>query len=249
MLHNTNAIIGFEIKATDGSVGHLEDVIFHERTWRVPYLVVDTGPWILGRQLLFSPNYVESIDQEKESIQLALRRDQIKQSPEKDADLPISELKEREFDQYKKGPVFWSGSGERKDSKPPGAMPAVEEEAEAEKQEVERELYGKHLRSAAEVEGYRALATDSALGLVSGILIDTDEWIVRYFVLSDEDRDRQNVQIYSPDWIDTIRWIERSIHVKYSYDVASGAPPLESDAMVDREYEKKLYDYYETEGS
>lgn len=244
MLHNTSTISGSAVSAVDGSIGHVEDTLFHDETWNVRYFVIDTGPWILGRRLLCSAGYAERFDDRDGRLRIDLTRDQVEASPELEADLPVSELKRREFTKYKKGPVYWSQSGVRKEAHPPGAMPAVHEESEEEKQQVERELYGKHLRSAGEVTGYTVEASDKPLGSVVGLLVDDDDWSLRYIAVEAEGSGQRKMQIYSPDWVETIRWIEQSIHIKFAHDVATNAPPLEDDAMVSRDYEKKLYDYY-----
>lgn len=244
MLHNTRRISGSSVLAADGSIGHVEDTLFHDETWDVRYFVIDTGPWILGRQLLCSPGYASGYDDEQAQLRIDLTRDQLKDSPELEADLPVSELKRREFNQYKKGPVYWSQTGVRKEAHPPGAMPAVHEESGMEKQRIERELYAKHLRSAGEVTGYTVEASDEPLGSVVGLLVDDEDWSLRYIAVRVEGTDPPRMQIYSPDWVEAIRWIERSIHIKFAHEVATNAPPLEEDTMVSREYEKKLYDYY-----
>lgn len=247
MLHNTKNITGMSIEATDGSIGHVEDVLFHDEFWTVSHIVIDTGPWIFGRQLLCGPEYLQDVDEAAHSLRVGLTKAQIKESPDLDTDLPVSEIKRREFNKYQKGPVFWSGSGVRKESFPPGAMPAIDEEPEREKQRLEREVYAKHLRSAGEVVGYRVEADDTELGRVDGVLVDDETWAVRYFAVTVAGAEPPRLQIYSPDWVETVRWIERSVHLKLAHEVAANAPPLSADAMVSRDYEQKLYDYYELE--
>ena len=43
MLHTTSKMRGVHILATDGEIGHVDDVLIDERTWSVRYLVVDTS--------------------------------------------------------------------------------------------------------------------------------------------------------------------------------------------------------------
>ena len=54
MLHKTSKIIGFHLVATDGEIGHVDDVLVDEQ-WNVRYLVVDTSNWIGGRSVLLAP--------------------------------------------------------------------------------------------------------------------------------------------------------------------------------------------------
>src|SRR5262249_55577907 len=43
MLHKSTKLRGLHVLATDGEVGHVDDVLVDERSWTVRYLVVDTS--------------------------------------------------------------------------------------------------------------------------------------------------------------------------------------------------------------
>jgi len=81
MLHKASKIRGFHLLATDGEIGHVDDVLIDERTWSVRYLVVDTSNWIGGKSVLISPATLRSVDAVHRKIQVALTRDAIKRSP------------------------------------------------------------------------------------------------------------------------------------------------------------------------
>lgn len=55
MLREINDIYGNSLVATDGKIGHVKDFYFDDESWIVRYLVVDTGSWLSGRQVLLSP--------------------------------------------------------------------------------------------------------------------------------------------------------------------------------------------------
>jgi hypothetical protein len=76
-------IVGCKVEARDGSIGKVDEATFE--TGR-GYLVVDTGPWILGRKVVIPAGAVERIDITNEKIFVNLTKDQIKSSPEFDAD-------------------------------------------------------------------------------------------------------------------------------------------------------------------
>ena len=61
MLWNIKELSGYDVKATDGEVGKVHDIIFDERDWAIHFLIVDLGDWVLdtgewapGRQVLVS---------------------------------------------------------------------------------------------------------------------------------------------------------------------------------------------------
>jgi hypothetical protein len=84
MLHKTNKMRGFHIKATDGGIGHVDDFLVDAETWAVRYLVVDTSNWIGGKSVLISAAVIEGIDSPAKEIRVNLMRDQIEQSPSVD---------------------------------------------------------------------------------------------------------------------------------------------------------------------
>ena len=43
-LRSSTAVIGHHIEATDGGIGHVEDLLVDNRTWAVRYLIVDRAP-------------------------------------------------------------------------------------------------------------------------------------------------------------------------------------------------------------
>ena len=80
MLHKASKIHGFHLFATDGEIGHIEDVLINE-DWTVPYLVVDTSNWIGGRSVLIPASAIEGVNSPEKKVRVNLSRDQIKHSP------------------------------------------------------------------------------------------------------------------------------------------------------------------------
>ncbi len=54
MLRSVSDLHGREIRATDGEIGSVDRFLFDDETWTVRYLVVDTGNWLPGSQVLIS---------------------------------------------------------------------------------------------------------------------------------------------------------------------------------------------------
>jgi uncharacterized protein YrrD len=55
MLFNTKDLRGTKLQATNGEIGHIDDVYFDDMTWELRYIIVNTGGWLSGRQVLLSP--------------------------------------------------------------------------------------------------------------------------------------------------------------------------------------------------
>jgi hypothetical protein len=74
---------GFGVRATDGDIGKVDEATYDVGS---SYIVVDTGPWIFGRKVVLPAGAIERIDLDNEKIEVRLTKDQIKDSPEFDAD-------------------------------------------------------------------------------------------------------------------------------------------------------------------
>src|SRR5271165_7165115 len=62
MLFAVSGLLGCPIKAGDGLVGSVKDFLFDDRSWRVRWMVVDTGHWLPGRQVLIHPSAIAPLD-------------------------------------------------------------------------------------------------------------------------------------------------------------------------------------------
>jgi sporulation protein YlmC with PRC-barrel domain len=91
-LRNTDDFSGLHIDATDGEIGHVDDLLIDEASWQVRYLIVDTSNWIGGKWVAVTPGVLRGIDWESGKVEVAITRDAVKNSPEMDAmELPTVE--------------------------------------------------------------------------------------------------------------------------------------------------------------
>jgi hypothetical protein len=72
---------GYDVQARDGSIGKID-----EMTTDVGRgcLVVDTGPWIFGHKRMIPAACVISVDHAKQTVNVGLTKDQIKDAPDYD---------------------------------------------------------------------------------------------------------------------------------------------------------------------
>jgi len=81
-LRSSDEVIGYDVKATDGDIGHIEDFLFDDRTWQIRYVVVDTRDWLPGRLVLVSPDWVSEVDWNTRVARFEVSRDAVEASPE-----------------------------------------------------------------------------------------------------------------------------------------------------------------------
>ncbi|MFD5428608.1 PRC-barrel domain-containing protein [Streptomyces sp. NPDC127084] len=70
---------GYKVEAVDGSIGKVDK---HSDEVADAYLVVDTGPWIFGKEVLLPASTVSRVDVDERKIYVDRTRDQIKDAPE-----------------------------------------------------------------------------------------------------------------------------------------------------------------------
>ena len=110
-LRSTNELRGYHIQGTDAAVGHLDDLVVDDETWKVRYLVIDTSNWWVGRRVLVAPAWARTISWEQRKIRVDLTRQAIKGSPEWDPLAPVNrEYESRLYDYYGR-PEYW-GNGD-----------------------------------------------------------------------------------------------------------------------------------------
>lgn len=181
MFQNLNNLYGRQLGAQDGEVGRVKDFLFHEQSWRICYVVVDTGPWLPGRQLLLpplafvNPNFGRTDDRNR-ILQLNLTKAQLFESPALGANQPVSQQYQKEYHRYFGWPTEWD-NGEKQAvaalaSEPkPGAAPASPPSDQP------------HLRSAKTVTGFQIQATDGSIGSVVNFMVHERTWSIRELVV------------------------------------------------------------------
>ena len=80
-LRSVAAVTGYRIHATDGMIGHIENLLVDDTDWGIRYLVVDTKNWWLGQHVLLSPYAVRTIDWTEREIVIDVTREVVKGSP------------------------------------------------------------------------------------------------------------------------------------------------------------------------
>ena len=60
-LQTATAVMGYAIRAEDGEIGHVKDVLVDDKAWTIRYLVIDTENWWAGKKVLVSPEWLTSV--------------------------------------------------------------------------------------------------------------------------------------------------------------------------------------------
>jgi hypothetical protein len=82
MLYNAKTLKGWNLQATDGQIGKIDEFYFDDGSWEIRYLVVDVGNWLKRQPVLLVPESVIGIALEGGTIDVALTREAVKNSPD-----------------------------------------------------------------------------------------------------------------------------------------------------------------------
>jgi sporulation protein YlmC with PRC-barrel domain len=246
---------GFDVRGEDGEVGKVSDFYFDAPEWIIRYAIVHTGDWLTGRLVLISPNSFKKPEWQEKTFPVSLTRKEIENNPTIDEELPVSRQKERSMIEYYSWPFYWGAATQRPVTAPGGPaaapmrqIPVYEDQLREDQKEEGRdrdEGNDPHLRSLNEVEGYDIKATDGEIGHVEDLIVDTDNWAIRYLVVDTRDWIPGSKKVLiAPEWINWIGYANQNIAVDLDKDTIEKAPSYDPDAPIDRKYETKLYDYY-----
>ena len=81
MLHKVTALLGYRVVASDGEIGHVDDLLLDDKIATARYLVVDTSNWIGGKSVLLSTTTIDRIDSPARKVHVKLTREEVKGGP------------------------------------------------------------------------------------------------------------------------------------------------------------------------
>ena len=228
------------VRATDGEIGSVQELYFDDRSWVVRYLVVETG-WLLGREILLATAAIGRIDDVNGAMEIALTKEQIERSPPIDAAKPLSrEYEESYFRHFQwapywePGPTTWGGSVPY-----PGTPPmSIDTVLPADAPE------NPHLRTSKEVLGYEIRASDGAVGHVEDLVVDDEDWMVRYVEVDTKNWLPGKKVLLQTMRIDHISWLERSVIVTLARQAIESAPAYDPSQLITPDYEVQLFKHY-----
>jgi hypothetical protein len=249
MLSPASGFNGLSIAAIDGDIGSIRDLYFDDTTWTIRYLVVDTGSWLPGRQVLISPLSVRG-ERLADKVPVNLTREQVKNSPPMDADKPVDRQQEEALARYYNQQYYWEGPyrwgllaypGMPPVPIPSSVSPVPEEMAARDRESPKGDPY---LRSARDVTGYHIAALDGDLGHVEDFLVDDRAWAIRYLVVDTRNWWPGKKVVLSPEWINTVSWPDSKVHVGLRQDEIKAAPEYDPSRAFEREYETRLFEHH-----
>ncbi|MDQ6632608.1 MAG: PRC-barrel domain-containing protein [Verrucomicrobiota bacterium] len=234
MLRSINKLKGYRLDASDGEIGHVKEFYFDDHSWKVRYLIADTGDWLSGRKVLISPQALGAINDHDKILQVKLSREQVEKSPSIEQDKPVSRQFEQEYANYFGWPSYWLDPlawNAVPMALPANLIPKIPEQPKGDP----------HLRDTKEVTGYHLQASDGEIGHVEDFILDDEDWSIRYLVVDTRNWWPGKKVLLSPRWIKKVSWGESRVFVNTPRETIKQAPDYDPDKTIMRDYETQLF--------
>lgn len=267
MLHSLTALRKYHVHASDGDIGEVTDGYFDDERWVIRYLVVNTGSWLSGREVLISPYSASRVDDADAAIVTQLTRKQVEGSPSIDTAKPISRQQEESYLSYFGYPIYWPYTtlwawgatpvvippDPRLTGAPPqpGAGAGARGTAAAARGAdggTSSSTGDIHLRSGREVTGYHIQGSDDSVGHVEDFLFEDGTWAIRYLAVDTRNWLPGKHVLVPRQWIREVSWPERLVAVHLRREEIEGSPEYNPKHLPTRGEEANLYRHYQRPG-
>ena len=244
MRRSVGQLTGCAVHAKDGEIGTVEEFYFDDHSWTVRYMIVNTGTWLSGREVLISTVALRKPAWKARAFPVNLTRRQVENSPGIDTAKPVSRQHESLLHEYYGWPIYWGVNPFMGVGYPmPMIIPSIPENKK--RRPAGTPPPDHHLRSTDEVTGYRIHATDGEIGHVQDFIVDDRDWTIRFIVVNTGNWLSGRHVLVSPAWIKSVKWEEASVAVRLSRQAVRNSPAYDPSKPVSPDYEIRLFDHYE----
>lgn len=254
MIHRFEQLQDCVIEAQDGPLGRVKDLLFDDKSWVIRYLVVETGSWLQSRQVLISPISIIACHWNAASIEVALTRQQVQQSPDIDVHQSVSRQQELSYLSHFGYPLYWGGEGIWGAGVYPGGLvagfdliPSIAHSASlplSDNKSQPQQQDDPHLRSVDSVIGYQIQAKDGDIGHIAGMLFDDKQWMIRYLALDTSNWWLGHQLLIPLQWATEIDWASAKVKVPLLRQTIQDGPHYDSDLQVNRQLEHEIYRHF-----
>jgi hypothetical protein len=106
-LHSTEEILGRQVRATDGPVGHVADLLVEDLTWRIRYLDIDLRDRRPGSRVLIAPEWIDDVGWPDSAVSVTLPGETIRSAPPHDPSRPVDREYEQHLYAHHGRPGYW----------------------------------------------------------------------------------------------------------------------------------------------
>jgi uncharacterized protein YrrD len=81
-LQSAQALSGYPIQTSEGSIGHVIDFIIEDKSWAICHLVVETGHWYSRKEIVISPKNIDRISYKESKVFVNVTKEAILEAPQ-----------------------------------------------------------------------------------------------------------------------------------------------------------------------
>lgn len=81
-LRSANELGGYHVKAKDGEVGNVDDLLLDDDISRILFLVVEVKEWLFGKKVLAGPSLISRVDWATSTVHVSANRQALKSAQE-----------------------------------------------------------------------------------------------------------------------------------------------------------------------
>lgn len=242
------------VLSSDGVIGHVSDFFFDDHDWVLRYLVVDANETLGNRRVLLSPESLNPVDPNADTVSVGLTRQQVQDSPDILTDAPISYQDEATLRGHYGWPLYWGGLNPLISSGVPDfpavpvtgpeGQPLATDNTPAFDAGSEPARQDPHLRSYNEVIGYRINANDGHVGTLHDLLVEDAGGRVMYLVVDTGSLFPGKKVLVSPSWVQHVSWPTEEIDVDLKAETVKASPEYDPERPLGGEDEDALYRHY-----
>jgi sporulation protein YlmC with PRC-barrel domain len=266
MLCKATILIGSQVEAAGGAIGTVKDVYFDDASWKVRYLVVDTGSWLTGRKVLLAPAAVTNFSEVNRVLTTGLSREQVAQSPDVDSHRTVTRQEELNLHAHYGWIPYWETGYvwpspfafpvpnvgaipyERVGTSPlaPGSSTAAGDDT------VRREIAARlqpqdedaRLGSFQELRAFGLRATDGDIGEVKDLFVNPEDWQITHLVADAKKWWPGGDVVIDVSFVDAVVWEDDMVAVEMTKEQVKNSPPYDADAPFSDDYLLGLSGYY-----
>jgi hypothetical protein len=238
MLFTANEFFDYTIRAQDGEIGSVHDILFDDEVWKLRYFVVDTGGWLFGRKVLVPPYAVLEPDRVAKALPVELTKEQVKDSPDVAVDPPLTREQEIVYHDYYRWPYYWGGGsieGAAMTGVAPEAMLVGDTRVTPDAHPLPPEDRDPSLRSAKNVIGYEVRNEDQLIGELVDMVVEAavgHQWMLPYGLMRLEVSGERKTILVPVEQLE-ITWPEEVVAIKLSATELASCPVVPDEGPYD----------------
>jgi len=246
MLWKATSLRRMAVEARDGAIGTVSDLLFDDHSWTTRWLVVETGSWFTQRKLLLPLSALGKPNAQTKHFTVNLTRQQVRDSPELDTDLPVSRHKEAHvYNYYGWNPYWTSGFAMSNAIATPLVYPISRNDTgprfEDEGIDAVQDDGDPHLRSTIAVIGYHIAATDGEIGRVKDFLIDDETWRLEQMTIDTKNWLPGERVLLPVRLIQDIDWFTQMIKLGVDREKVKSSPPYDPQLTSDGPFNERSH--------